>query len=212
MKITIREEELILAKERAVYFIHRELLAISDFHIGKAAHFRKAGLPVPATTAQSDLQRLSSLLTQYQPKTLLINGDMFHSDHNQEIDDFGKWKENFPSIDLVLVKGNHDKQDEKLYQELGIQLHDPSYCTDKFCFIHEAFKCKEKNLYPISGHIHPGIAIYNNAKQRLKFPCFYFGEAYGILPAFSTFTGLSLIKAKSNEQVFAITPNKVIKV
>ena len=137
---------------------------------------------------------------------------MFHSDYNEEIDEFGVWREEFKDINFVLVKGNHDKQEEKLYKNLNIELHNPSYCTDKFCFIHDALKCNEENLYPISGLIHPGVSIYNNAKQRLKFPCFYFGDEYAVLPAFSAFTGLYLMKPKFNEQVFAITPNKVIKI
>jgi DNA ligase-associated metallophosphoesterase len=212
MTITIRDEELILAKERAIFLPKEQLLAISDLHLGKTAHFRKAGLQVPSTLAQSDLNRLSDLLNQYQPKTLLINGDMFHHDVNTDIDDFEYWKEQYSTLKFVLVKGNHDNLDEKQYQKLGIEIYEPSYCTSNFCFIHDAVKCKEENLYPISGHIHPGVSIYGKAKQSLKFPCFYFGKDYAVMPAFSAFTGLSLIKPKANEQVFAITPTKVVRV
>lgn len=212
MTITIREEELILAKERAIFLPNEQLLAISDLHLGKAAHFRKAGLQVPSTLAQSDLNRLSDLLNQHQPKILLINGDMFHHDVNTDIDDFEHWKAQYQSLKFVLVKGNHDKLDERQYQQLGIEIHEPSYCTSNFCFIHDAVKCKEANLYPISGHIHPGVSVYGKAKQSLKFPCFYFGNDYAVMPAFSAFTGLSLVKPKTNEQVYAITPTKVVKV
>jgi DNA ligase-associated metallophosphoesterase len=212
MKITIKEEEVILAKERAIYLPKEELLAISDLHLGKSAHFRKAGIQIPSTLAQSDLQRLSGLIEYYQPKTLLINGDMFHHDINADVDDFENWKTQYPKLKFVLVKGNHDRLDEMQYQQLGIEIHDPSYCTSQFCFIHDAIKCTEKNLYPISGHVHPGVSIVGKAKQRLKFPCFYFGNNYAVMPAFSAFTGLYLIKPKQNEQVYAITPGKVIKV
>ena len=93
MTITIRDEELILAKERAIYFPQQHLLAISDLHLGKSAHFRKSGLPIPSTLAQSDLDRLSLLLDIYQPSTLLINGDMLHHDVNTEVDQFYTWKQ-----------------------------------------------------------------------------------------------------------------------
>lgn len=212
MTITIRDEELILAKERAIYLPKEKLLAISDLHLGKAAHFRKSGLQVPSTLAQSDLNRLSFLLDQYQPATLLINGDMFHHDLNTDIDNFERWKGLYPTLKFVLVKGNHDNLDETQYRNLGIEIHEPSYCTSKFCFIHDAVKCKEVNLYPISGHIHPGVSVYGKAKQYLKFPCFYFGDKYAVMPAFSAFTGLSLIKPKVSEQIYAITPTKVVKV
>ncbi|RZJ18899.1 MAG: ligase-associated DNA damage response endonuclease PdeM [Acinetobacter sp.] len=212
MTITIRDEELILAKERAIFLPHEQLLAISDLHLGKAAHFRKAGLQVPSTLTQSDLNRLSELLEKYNPKILLINGDMFHHDVNTDIDDFERWKAQYQNLKFVLVKGNHDKLDEKKYRQLGIEVHEPSYCTTNFCFIHDAVKCKEENLYPISGHIHPGVSIYGKAKQSLKFPCFYFGNDYAVMPAFSAFTGLSLVKPKVNEQIYAVTPTKVVKV
>lgn len=211
MTITIREEELILAKERAIFFSSQQLLAISDLHLGKAAHFRKAGLQVPSTIAQSDLSRLSYLLDVYQPSTLLINGDMFHHEINTDADDFELWKQQYPDLKFVLVKGNHDRLNNKTYADLGIKVQEPSYCSTNFCFIHDALKCNEENLYPISGHIHPGISVVGKAKQRLKFPCFYFGKSYAIMPAFSEFTGLSLVKPTKNEQVYAITPTKVLK-
>ncbi len=211
MKISIREEEIILDKERAIYLPNEQLLAISDLHLGKAAHFRKAGLAIPNSVSQNDFNRLTGLIEKYLPKQLLINGDMFHSDYNTEIDEFARWKENFSDINFILVKGNHDKQSEEVYKNLTVDVHEPSYQTDKFCFIHDVAHCNS-NLYAISGHVHPGISVYNKAKQRLKFPCFYFGEHHAILPAFSNFTGLQLVKAKENDLVFAITPTKIVKV
>lgn len=212
MTITLKDEELILAKERAVFFPKEQLLAISDLHLGKSAHFRKAGIQVPTTLAQSDLQRLSIVLEKFQPKTLLINGDMFHHDHNTEVDDFARWKQQYNQLEFVLVKGNHDKLDEDSYRHLGIKVYNPNYCTAKFCFIHDSVQCTEEALYPISGHIHPGITLLGKARQSLRFPCFYFGTDYAVLPAFSAFTGLSMLKPKTGDLVLAITPQKVVKV
>jgi DNA ligase-associated metallophosphoesterase len=212
MRITIREEELILDQERAIYFPNQQLLAISDLHLGKSAHFRKAGVQVPSTMAQNDLQRLTLLVEKYTPHTLLINGDMFHHELNTDVNDFARWREQYPKLKLVLVKGNHDRLASVHYQALGIEIKDPSYCTENFCFIHDAIQCNEKDLYPVSGHVHPGITIVGKAKQRLSFPCFYFGASYAVMPAFSTFTGLCLMRPTKNDQVFAITPNKVVPV
>lgn len=212
MTITIREEELILAKERAIYLPGQQLLAISDLHLGKTAYFRQAGVQVPSTMAQQDLQRLSNLLERYAPQSLLINGDMFHHKLNSDVDTFEQWKAQYPKLKFVLVKGNHDRLDKIHYQKLGIEIKDPSFCTEQFCFIHEALKCNEKDLYPISGHVHPGITVVGKAKQSLKFPCFFFGNDYAIMPAFSAFTGLFMVKPKPGEKIFAITPNNVVKV
>ena len=213
MTISIKDQELILDKERAIFFPKEKILAISDLHLGKSAYFRKWGLQIPSSLAKSDLNRLGDLLNFYKPLTLLINGDMFHHSLNSDTEDFKIWKEDYQHIKFLLVKGNHDDLNKVQYQNLGIEIIDPHYCTTNFCFVHDHQKNNQTNiLYLISGHVHPGVSMIGNAKQRLKFPCFYFGSDYAIMPAFSAFTGLQLIKPKINDQVFAITPNAVIKV
>lgn len=212
MTITTHGEELILDKERAIYFTKHKLLAISDLHLGKSAHFRQAGVPVPATVAQQDLIRLDEILQKYKPATLLINGDMFHHGLNADINEFYQWRKKYQQTSFLLVKGNHDRLANADYASMDIQIHEPSFCVGPFCFIHDAPKCTEEELYPISGHIHPGVTVVGRAKQRLKFPCFYFGEDYAVMPAFSVFTGLYNIKPKKTEQVFAVTKESVVKV
>lgn len=212
MTITSHGEELILDKERALYLSKHKLLAISDLHLGKSAHFRQAGLQVPSTIAEGDLHRLTLLIEKYNPNTLLINGDMFHHGLNTDIDEFASWRKNYMELNFLLVKGNHDKLDHADYTAMDIEIHEPSFCLGPFCFIHDAPQCTEEELYPISGHIHPGVSIVGKAKQRLKFPCFYFGTEYAVLPAFSLFTGLYNIYPKSNERIFAVTPKNVVEV
>ncbi|WP_431295097.1 ligase-associated DNA damage response endonuclease PdeM [Pedobacter sp. P26] len=212
MTIISQGEELILDKERALFLPKHQLLAISDLHLGKSAHFRQAGLQVPATIAQTDLQRLNLLIKHYHPKTLLINGDMFHHGLNTDIDEFAEWRKQYQQLDFLLVKGNHDRLSHANYAAMGINIHEPSFCLGPFCFIHDAPNCAEEELYPISGHIHPGVTIVGKAKQRLKFPCFYFGTDYAVLPAFSLFTGLYNIYPKTSDRIFAITPKSVVEV
>ncbi|MFF5383917.1 ligase-associated DNA damage response endonuclease PdeM [Pedobacter suwonensis] len=212
MTIISQGEELILDKERALFLPKHQLLAISDLHLGKSAHFRQAGLQVPATIAQTDLQRLSWLIKQYQPETLLINGDMFHHGLNTDVEEFSVWRKQYQELNFLLVKGNHDRLSNANYAAMGIEIHEPSVCLGPFCFIHDAPQCTEDELYPISGHIHPGVTIVGKAKQRLKFPCFYFGKEYAVLPAFSLFTGLYNIYPKTSERIFAVTPKSVLEV
>ena len=212
MTITTHGEELILDKERALYLPKHQLLAISDLHLGKSAHFRQAGVQVPSTIAQSDLHRLSSLIEKYKPETLLINGDMFHHGLNTDIDEFAIWQKQYQNLHLLLVKGNHDRLTSADYHAMKIEIHEPSFCLGPFCFIHDAPQNTQEELYPISGHIHPGVTIVGKAKQRLKFPCFFFGTEYAVLPAFSLFTGLYNIYPKTKERIFAVTPGNVLEV
>lgn len=209
MKITIRGEEITLDKEKAIYLPAHSLLAIGDLHLGKAGHFRKAGLPIPSQVATRDLERLSLLVEKYSPNTLLINGDMFHSDYNQEIADFANWRNQYQSLNIILVKGNHDRQQPSLYQRLRLTVVNQYFDCNEIRFSHDLPKKTTSNFLIIS-HLHPGILIKNSVKHKIKLPCFLVKQNYAVLPAFSNFTGLSLINKDTNDKVFAITPNSVI--
>ncbi|WP_316789228.1 ligase-associated DNA damage response endonuclease PdeM [Pedobacter frigoris] len=211
MIINCRGEELILSKQRAVYWPANETLIISDLHIGKSAHFRKSGIQVPDTVGHTDLQRLNSLMKEFNPKTLLVTGDMFHNNINSDANAFTEWRNTHPNLKVVLIKGNHDALKNEDYTALGIEVHNKELLCKPFRFIHD--KPKEfDEYYNISGHIHPGVTLYGKAKQRLKFPCFYFGNHCAVLPAFSVFTGLQLLKPEEGDRLYAITPEQVVAV
>lgn len=210
--VTKRGKEIQLDKERALFFPLYQLLVVSDIHLGKSAHFRKEGLQIPKTVSDTDIQRLSGLIEKYQPKTLLVTGDMFHHDANLDIEDFREWRTQHSSLEIVLVIGNHDRLSLPFYHELGIQVHSKCYEVDDFCFTHKKEDGSKNGKYIISGHIHPGVLLKGKAKQYLKFPCFFFQEDGALLPAFSVFTGLFLVQPLKEEEVFVITPNKIVEV
>ena len=211
MTINCREEELILSKEKAIYWAAKSMLIISDLHIGKSAHFRKHGLQVPDAVGHTDLLRLSGLMEEFGPDTLLVTGDMFHNKINSDAHAFMEWRRSYPSLKVVLIKGNHDALSNADYEALEIEVHQRELLCFPFRFIHD--KPKEfDEYYNISGHIHPGVILYGKARQQLKFPCFYFSETCAVLPAFSVFTGLFLIKKEAGDRFYAVTPDKVLQV
>ena len=211
MNIKCRGEQFVLNKERAIYWHAKQMLIISDLHIGKSAYFRKSGIQVPDTVGLSDLQRLTSLMQEFVPQTLLITGDMFHNNINSDANAFMEWRMKYPSLKVVLIKGNHDDLRHEDYEALGIEVHQKELLCFPFRFIHD--KPKEADeYYNISGHIHPGVILYGKARQRLKFPCFYFGNTCAVLPAFSVFTGLYMLKPEAGDRFYAITPEKVVQV
>jgi len=88
IRIIKRGIELILDQERALYIPYYQLLVISDFHLGKSGHFRKEGLQIPKQVSETDIMRLDHLVAMYNPKTLLVTGDMFHHHHNMDLEEF----------------------------------------------------------------------------------------------------------------------------
>ncbi len=211
MTIKCKNEELILCKERAIYWPAQRLLILSDLHIGKSAYFRKSGIQVPTAIAHTDLYKIDQLINTYLIEQIIVTGDMFHNYMNTDVDDFKQWREKYPAIKFKLIKGNHDSLKLPDYQKLTIEVVEKEFLLKPFRFIHEQPQVAD-DYYSLTGHIHPGITLFGKARQRMSFPCFHFGEHCATLPAFSVFTGLSIIKPKDGERIFAITPDKVIEV
>ncbi|MBB6502115.1 ligase-associated DNA damage response endonuclease PdeM [Pedobacter cryoconitis] len=211
MNINCRGENLILSEERAIYWATKKMLIISDLHLGKGAHFRKAGIQIPSLVNTADLDRLTNLLRQFEPECLLVTGDMFHHQMNSEVALFSQWRSQYPDLKIILVKGNHDSLLASDYEEMMIEIHAIEFLMKPFRFIHDQPSVTDA-YYNITGHIHPGVTIYGKARQQIKLPCFYFGKTCAILPAFSVFTGLSKIKSQQGDQFYAITPERIFLV
>lgn len=218
----ILNQQFWLTCDRTLFWEEEKALIVSDLHFGKTGHFRKSGIAIPQSVYKEDLQRLVVQIQYFQPKQLIIVGDMFHSHANKELELFLKWRSDLSQLDIHLIKGNHDILKEDWYAEAGIRLNRTTMSVNRFHFVHdigdmtknrEAFTAAAKNSAPyfFSGHIHPGIRIQGMGKQTLCFPCFYFGKEFAVLPAFSRFTGVAIIDPEEEEQVFAIVNNTLMQ-
>jgi DNA ligase-associated metallophosphoesterase len=208
----LQQQRYWLSPERMVFWEEEKTLVVSDLHFGKTGHFRKSGIAVPQSVYKEDLQRLVSQLQYFQPRQLIVVGDMFHSHANKELDLFKKWRHDFPDLSVRLVKGNHDILQESWYRELQIETSD-QLSIREVAFMHDISSLDSAaggGRYFFSGHIHPGIHIRGMAKQSLSFPCFYFFPSFCVLPAFSRFTGLAMIRPGEGDQVFAIVNHTII--
>lgn len=196
-----------------VYWLETQTLLLADLHLGKAQHFRKAGIPVPLGVSDANLDKLTSLLLDFQPLRVLFLGDLFHSEYNRQWQDFCELLEQFPSISFELIQGNHDILDASFYEQAGLKLHVEGLEVGPFWLTHHPEENYTKEgLYNLAGHLHPGIRLRGRGRQRLRLPCFFFGPNQGLLPAFGEFTGLALLQAGPNDRVFAIAENEVIPI
>ena len=202
-------QQLWLSAQRAIYWEAHKALIVSDLHFGKTGHFRKAGIAVPQSVYKEDLQRLVTLLHAFRAEQLIVVGDFFHSSANMELDLFRRWRHDFASLEVRLVRGNHDILHRDWYETSAIEVIEGDLRIDNLRFIHEPCDALE-GYYTFCGHIHPGIMLHGLGKQSLRLPCFYFGAAQCILPAFSKFTGLALVAPGKETAVFAIADNKLV--
>ncbi|SHH53467.1 ligase-associated DNA damage response endonuclease PdeM [Winogradskyella jejuensis] len=207
--ITINKEVLMLTNHRAIYWQRENALILSDIHIGKTAHFRRNGIPMPDDILQKDLERLQHLILHFKPKTLLIVGDLFHAETNVDMTTFKEWLSQFEELKLVLIKGNHDRQSKKLMIDLRIKV-EKELNLEPFTLVHEHLK-SHSDVFTISGHTHPGVLIKGKGRQKLKLPCYQISKNQIVLPAFSLFTGLNTASQLKDSVCYAFTDESIFK-
>lgn len=209
----IGNTKITLLAGKAIFLEKKGVLVVSDIHLGKAAHFRKHGIPISKNIHENDLALLSQLLKATNAKQLLIIGDLFHSELNGEWILFKDFVDKHINVKMTLVAGNHDRYTKNHFKEI-LEVCDSQLLIQNILFTHEPLEINhiDDSLYNICGHIHPAVVLRGNGRQRMKLPCFYFGEKQGILPAFGKFTGAAIIEPKAHDNVYVVANDKVIKV
>ncbi len=212
MKITLNGIELELLPEKAIYIRDTKILIIADIHLGKTSHFRRNGIPIPGKSAEKDYEQLAKLITKTLPENIIFLGDLFHSDYNKEWDVFCAFMKQFPKLNFILIKGNHDILEERHYKDTCLSVVEDRMENEQFIFTHEPLKIIPGNKINFCGHIHPGFTLIGKGLQRITLPCFYFHKNILILPAFGSLTGLYLLEHEKDAAVFVIVKDKVIEV
>lgn len=210
LPISFAGETLLLHPDRALYWPDRRMLLLSDLHIGKSGHFRKAGIPIPAKVQADDLDRLANLMDLFLPQQVVIVGDLFHAGINQDMEAFRVWRRQRKEAAFVLVRGNHDRLGESTYRHLGIDLVCEQRSEAPFDLVHQPAAERDGGRPTISGHLHPGVAVRTRHGQSLRLPCFWISGAALTLPAFSRFTGLYLVEPGRQDQVFALADGTIL--
>jgi uncharacterized protein len=202
----------LLSAKKAIFWEAEKTLVLSDLHLGKSGHFRKAGIAIPQNIIKEDLFRLLSEIQFFNPEKIIIVGDLFHSTMNKEHELFLRWRKDISQIAIHLVKGNHDILDAAWYKNANIIVHENNYMIGNFIFTHDVNDEKDiEEKYCFSGHIHPSIIMKGTARQNMKLACFYFSKNYAVLPAFGKFTGTFSLIPKKEDVVFALVENKIIQ-
>ena len=190
-EIILKEEILQLTNQRAVYWEKHGMLILSDLHIGKTAHFRRSGIPISSKVLVNDLERLKILIEYFKVEKIVIVGDMFHAEINDDIYLFSNWLKDFEGLEWILIKGNHDKWPNSFYQKMSIQVIDKELQLHPFKLIHD------NKIVDDAFYILPCYQIDNNELR---------------LPAFSLFTGLNTRKTNELCLQYAFTDESIFKI
>lgn len=201
-----------LLPEKATYLKDFKSLLIADPHFGKAAHFRKAGIPVSEKVHVGDFMVIQNLIQKYNPENLYFLGDLFHSDYNNAWNDLETFAEYHSTIRFHLIKGNHDILPAAVYRSDLWKVHTEYLNIGQMILSHEPWTNVPSEKINLCGHVHPGISLYGVGRQKLTLPCFFVSPDQIILPAFGRFTGLFTMKCSKNDNAYVIAEKKVIPV
>ena len=201
-----------LLAERAIFWPARQTLLIADAHFGKDAAFRSMGVPVPAGSTTKDLSRLRDLLHATRAKRLLILGDLLHARAGcqpEVFDAIHQWRREHDVVEMILVRGNHDRSSGEIPIEWNIRSSD-ELREENLLFRHE-LPC-DPALPTFAGHVHPIAWLRDFDGSTISAPCFVFDPSCAILPSFGTFTGGHPMHAQPNRQRYVAAAGKVLAI
>jgi uncharacterized protein len=205
LEVEVAGVRLGLLAQRAACLLDEHCLLVADAHIGKAASFRRLGVPVPRGTTAQTLQLLSEAIAVSGARRVVFLGDLLHSAQGRvpaTLQVLADWRARHAALELVLVRGNHDSRAGDPPAALGVMVVDEPLRMGGLLLCHHPRPRAEG--YALAGHLHPGVVLGGRAHQRLRLPCFHFGEQVGVLPAFGAFTGLHTLRPAAGDRVYVV--------
>jgi DNA ligase-associated metallophosphoesterase len=206
-------EKLTLMPERALWWEAGGTLFIGDPHFGKAGCFRAAGLAVPEMTHDADLGRLDRALRSSKASRLVILGDFLHAKTGRSetvLAALAAWRGRHPALEIILIRGNHDRQAGPPPNNLSIQVEDAPWSLAPFVCLHEPNEALDG--FKLAAHWHPSFHLTERIGTGVNSPCFCFTSKLAILPAFGEFTGCKQITPQSGHRIFVVGSTEVIEI
>ncbi|MBA3961059.1 MAG: metallophosphoesterase [Chthoniobacterales bacterium] len=204
-RIAIRPH-IFLDGRLALFHERERWLAVADLHFGYELSQRAAGRLLPMWGMTSIEQRLTELLDDYQPRQLIIVGDLVHDKASgqaaAELLDRLRTR-----CEVIALAGNHDRHVARAI------FFETRWETPEFIFQHGHCLSDEAGRIQIIGHHHPAASLSDGAGLRLKFPAFVQQERCWILPAFSPWAGGVVWPNDDGEsRIWLCTPQRVLRV
>ncbi|WP_418284560.1 metallophosphoesterase [Halorubrum sp. DTA46] len=180
--------------ERAVYLGAYDALVVADTHVGRA---EASAVSFPLGEREDLVDRLTRLLSRFDPETLVVAGDVVHtfdrvSDRSRDALDAIRETCEANGTALELVAGNHDTTlpnawDGPVHEAVVLDPEDtaaPDARRTVVCHGHERPSIPAERY--VIGHVHPTIEI-----EGARHPCFLRGDGVYragdllVLPAFT---------------------------
>ena len=211
--VEVEGERLVLFPERLAWWERRATLLVADAHWGKGAAFRAAGIPVPQGTTLGGLARLDSVLERTGATRVVFLGDYLHAKEGRApgtLRALAHWRDRRPSLELTLVRGNHDRHAGDPARALGFDVVEAPARLGPFTLLHHPRS--SAGAFTLAGHLHPAVRLRGPGRSRERLPCFVVTDDLAILPAFGAFTGNATIEPSPDIDIYAIAGDEVIRI
>ncbi len=209
----IAGEKLVLLAERAAFWPARRTLFVADFHLGKAASFRHAGIPLPSGTTTENVERLGSALDRTRRATSSSSAISSTARKGARRARSSASRRGGSSASRsrsrscaatttrrrAIRRANGTWRASRRASRSG-----PSCSTTS--------RDRARRGYALAGHIHPAVRLSASGEASLRLPCFWFAARCGVLPAFGAFTGSAVVRPRAGDQVFVIAEREVLQV
>lgn len=213
LAVDVAATTLLCSWQRMLFWPEERTLFVADIHLGKAASFRAAGVPMPTGHSGHDLSRISALLTAYQAIRLVILGDMVHTQTSYT----GALERNFEAfrvlhsgVEMILVRGNHDRHAGDAPPAWGLKIVCEPFVLGPFACCHEPGRAGDSG-FELAGHFHPAIRL-QTAREGVTLPCFWRHTCGIVLPAFGSLTGNFTLRLKPSESAIVIAGQQLYEI
>lgn len=203
--LIIKNHEMLLLADKALYWPQYKALLIADAHFGKAAAYRALGQPVPQGTTSRNLQRLNTLLNQYPVEQIIFLGDFLHAPESHAPSTLAalrNWRQQYAGLQCILIRGNHDLRAGDPPADLNFIVVTEPYLMGDFALQH--IPKPHPTHHVIAGHVHPVFRLMGKGRQSMKLPCFYHNAEMTLMPSFGEFTGGFMVENKIDGQIFLL--------
>jgi DNA ligase-associated metallophosphoesterase len=145
---------------------------------------------VPRGTTSETLDLLSSLVATWHARRVVFLGDFLHSERAHAPATLGRvarWRRAHASLELILVRGNHDSRAGDPPPSLRIEIVDEPWLVGPFACCHHPQA--HATHFVLAGHLHPACSLHGRGRDSVRLPCFVQEDGQAVLPAFGEFTG-----------------------
>lgn len=203
-----------LLPERAAWLPEAGLLMVADVHFGKAASFRRLGVPVPQGTTEANLSRLDALLARLPGvRELVFLGDFLHAASGRApatLQTLLDWRQRHADLPITLVRGNHDGHAGDPPAALDMRVVDEPWLLAGLALCHDPATPRPQGFTAVAGHLHP-VTHLGRGFDKLRLACFHArGDGVLVLPAFGEFTGGAVVRPQAGDSLYLVTGDRVL--